>query len=632
MSGWMKPWSLGGMTLRNRIWMAPVKTAYGTPEGRVTDRHLHFYRRVARGGVALILIEPVPVRWEGREHHRQLAVTLPDSVLELSRIVAAIHEGGAKAGLHLNHAGRAANPKAMGAVPVAPSPCECPAKGFQARALLSEEIEDIIGAFGQAAAVAGAAGFDHLEIQAGHGYLIQQFMDPGVNRRRDEFGRDRLRFARKVLAAVQAGCDLPLSLRVTLRDPADPQEKADLRSLLDEARAKGVSAVHVGMGDACTNPPWYYHHGALPEKPQEEVLRSVRELTGLPLVAAGRMGDWKRARRIFDEGLADAVALGRPLVADPDLPAKWKARAFDSVLTCGSCLQGCLAKVAKGEGLSCIVNPAVGRPPLVPAERKRRTLVAGAGPAGLSAALALWARGHGVIVAEAGSEMGGTFRAAPLSPGKQSMALPLDGLLRAVKQAEVPVLFHQEVDEAFLRKVRPEVLVWAVGGEALRPPLEGADEVPVFTSQEYYLEGREIPGEHVLVLGGGLVGVEAAEKLAIEGHRVTVVELLSDLAAGMENVGRALLFNRLKSLPNVTLHTSTRVRAVGKEALVLESPDGVRTLAPVDAVLLAAGMRPRPVPESFKAIVPEVHVVGDARAPRDVEAAVREGYDVGAAV
>jgi pyruvate/2-oxoglutarate dehydrogenase complex dihydrolipoamide dehydrogenase (E3) component len=212
------------------------------------------------------------------------------------------------------------------------------------------------------------------------------------------------------------------------------------------------------------------------------------------------------------------------------------------------------------------------------------------------------------------------------------MALPLDGLLRAVKQAEVPVLFHQEVDEAFLRKVRPEVLVWAVGGEALRPPLEGADEVPVFTSQEYYLEGREIPGEHVLVLGGGLVGVEAAEKLAIEGHRVTVVELLSDLAAGMENVGRALLFNRLKSLPNVTLHTSTRVRAVGKEALVLESPDGVRTLAPVDAVLLAAGMRPRPVPESFKAIVPEVHVVGDARAPRDVEAAVREGYDVGAAV
>jgi 2,4-dienoyl-CoA reductase-like NADH-dependent reductase (Old Yellow Enzyme family)/NADPH-dependent 2,4-dienoyl-CoA reductase/sulfur reductase-like enzyme len=628
----LNPWKLDSLLLRNRIWMAPVKTAFGTPEGRVTDRHLHFYRRVARGGAGLLLIEPVPVRWEGREHPKQLAVTLADSSLELAKIVKVIHGGGAKAGLNLNHAGRAANPKASGMDPLAPSACACPAKGTRARGLSPEEIEDIIAAFGRAAAVAEAAGFDCVEIQAGHGYLLQQFLDPEVNHRADDYGRDLLLFARRVLETVRSACHLPLSLRVTLRNQADVLERERLGALLGLAAASGFVSVHVGMGDACTNPPWYYHHGALPEAPQEEILRIIRDLTQLPLVAAGRMGDLDRATRILDEGLADAIALGRPLVADPGLPAKWQAGAFDAVVACGSCLQGCLAKVARGEGLSCIVNPSVGKPPIAPSKIRRRVLVAGAGPAGLSAALALWDRGHGVIVAEAGDEPGGTFRAAPLSPGKESMARPLRGLLKAVERAGIPVLTNQAVNEEYLRKIRPEVLIWAVGAEAIHPPIEGLDTVPSLTSKEYYLEGRELPGRRIMILGGGLVGVEAAEKLALEGREVVVVEKLPQLGGTMEGVGKALLFKRLAALPNVTLLPSTTVRRIGEDALELETPDGAKSLPPVDAVLLAAGLRPEPAPEVFRDLVQEVHVVGDAKRPRDVESAVQEGYEAGIAV
>ena len=632
MSVLLKDWALGPMTLRNRIWMAPVKTAFGTSDGRVTDRHLHFYRRIARGGAGLVLIEPVPVRWEGREHPKQLSVTHPEAARDLSRIAQVIHEGGAKAGLPLNHAGRAANPRASASEPVAPSACACPAKGTQARALMPGEIESILQAFGRAAAAAEEAGFDWVEIQAGHGYLLQQFMDPAVNRREDAFGWEPLLFPRKALEAVRSACGLPVSLRITLKDPSDPAERDRLGRLLQLASELGLSAAHAGMGDACENPPWYYHHGSLPEAPQEDALRAIRSLTSLPLVAAGRMGDPARAERILRAGLADGIALGRPLVADPELPAKWQAGAFEDVLACGYCLQGCLAKVGQGEGISCIVNPTVGRPPVSPAKERKRTLVAGAGPAGLSAALALWDRGHGVIVAEAGAEPGGTFRAAPLSPGKGSMDRPLRGLLQAVRRAEVPVLYNQEVDEAFLRRVHPQVLVWAVGAQAARPRIEGLETVPVLTSKEYYLGGRELPGRRILVLGGGLVGLEAAEKLGEEGREVVVVEMLAEMGGAMEPVGKALLLKRLRALSNVTLLPSTTVQCVGREAVVLQTPEGPRIAPPVEAVLLAAGLRPEPVPDYVKALVPEVFVVGDARAPRDVESAVREGYETGIAV
>jgi 2,4-dienoyl-CoA reductase-like NADH-dependent reductase (Old Yellow Enzyme family)/thioredoxin reductase len=632
MAGLMDPWEKGSLSMRNRLWMAPVKTGYGTPDGHVTERHLHFYRRVALGGVGLVVVEPVPVRWDGREHPKQLSVTSPDSAIDLARLTTVIHEGGALAGLNLNHAGRAANPKASGTGPVAPSDCRCPAKKTEARRLEPGEIEDIVYAFGRAAAVAEAARFDLVEIQAGHGYLIDQFLDPEVNRRADRYGTDPTLFAEQVLKAAADATGLPLSLRVTLKEPGDKAECGRLRALLKLAEQVGISFVHVGMGDACTNPPWYYHHGSLPESFQEDVLRAVHGMTSLPVIAAGRMGDFKRAGRILDENMADAVALGRPLVADPDLPRKWKLGAFDEVIGCGYCLQGCLANVVKGDGLGCIVNPTVGRAPLSPPGKRRRVLVAGAGPAGLSAAIALWEQGHGVIVAEAGPEAGGTFRAAPMSPGKETMDRPLRGLIRAAQRAEIPVIFGQAVDEAFVKKVKPEVLVWAAGGEAVRPAIAGMDALPVLTSQEFYLEGRPLPGERVLIVGGGMVGLEAAEKLALEGREVVVVEMLSELSADMDPLNRTLLLKRLRALPAVHLMTDTTVVRIDDRSVTLRTPEGEKALSPVESVLLAAGMRPKPVPDAVRALVPQCLVVGDAAAPRNVTTAVRDGYEAGASL
>jgi 2,4-dienoyl-CoA reductase-like NADH-dependent reductase (Old Yellow Enzyme family)/thioredoxin reductase len=625
----MKPWILGGMALRNRLIMAPVKTAYGTPEGRVTERHLHFYRAVAEGGVGLIILEPVSVTAEGREHPKQLSVHHSYSVGELSKITTAIHGRGAKACLNLNHAGRAANPKATGVAPVAPSAIDCPAKGSRARRLTQKEIAAIVRGYGRAARKARSAGFDALEVQAGHGYLIQQFLMPETNRRKDGYGKDPLRFAREVFESVCAAGPLPYSVRVTRPLDADPAVEDRLKSLVALAEKMGAFALHVGMGDACAAPPWYYHHGALPRQPQDEALRFFGGASHLPIIAAGRMGDIERVNGLLQQGLIDAVALGRPLVADPSLPAKWQRGAYDEVLACGSCLQGCLRNVARGEGLSCIVNPSVGKAPFSPAAKKRRVLVAGAGPAGLSAALTLWKRGHGVIVAEAGGQPGGTFLAAPLSPGKEAMERPLRGLLSLVARQEIPLMLDQPVDEAFLKKVHPEVLIWAAGSAQYVPPIEGLEHIPRLSSLEFYLEGRRLPGKHVMVLGGGMVGVESAEKLAAEGHLVTVVEMLPDLARDMEMVSRTLTLKRLKENAAIAVLLNATVARFEKDTVVLRTPEGERRLPAFDWVLIATGLKPRALPEPFRALVPEIRIIGDARQPQDVEAATREGYEAG---
>jgi 2,4-dienoyl-CoA reductase-like NADH-dependent reductase (Old Yellow Enzyme family)/thioredoxin reductase len=624
-----KPWVLGGMTLRNRLVMAPVKTAYGTPEGRVTGRHLHFYHAVAKGGVGLAILEPVSVTQEGREHPRQLAIHHSHSVKELSKITAVLHELGAKACLNLNHAGRAANPKVTGVSPVAPSSGPCPAKGTQARELSEKEISAIVRGYDQAACKAEEARFDALEIQAGHGYLLQQFLLPDTNKRKDAYGEDPLRFAREVFQAVRAVTTLPFFVRVTRPLEANPLVDERLKALVALAEEMGAVALYVGMGDACTAPPWYYHHGSLPEKPQEEALRFFGSASRLPLIAAGRMGNMDRVRKFLEQGLLDAVALGRPLVADPTLPAKWQRGAYDDVVACGSCLQGCLRNVAKGEGLSCIVNPCVGKAPITPAVRKRRVLVVGAGPAGLSAALTLWKRGHGVIIAEACGETGGTFRAAPLSPGKEAMERPLRGLRRIVERENIPVMLNQTVDEAFLKKVHPEVLLWAAGSLQHVPPIEGIESIPKLTSLEYYLDRRSFPGRRVMVLGGGMVGVEAAEKLAMEGRNVTLVEMLPDLATDMEMVSRTLTLKRLKGNPSITVLLNTTVTRFEGAEVVLKTEAGESRLPAFDWVLIATGLSPRTLPEAFKDLVPECHVIGDARQPQDVEAATQAGYEAG---
>jgi len=433
---------IGDLSLSNRLLMAPVKTGFGDPDGKVTEQLLAYYRRRASGGVGAIIVEPLYVDPIGKEHPRQLGIDNPDAVDGLQRLVDVIHEDGAKAIAHLNHAGRAVNPKATGQPPEAPSSVACPSTGAVPHILRRSRIHELVQAFAASAGRARQAGFDAVEIQCGLGYLIAQFLSERTNQRTDEYGggrEQRHRFAHEVVDAVHKAVTggIPIIARISASEQIEGGLDLDdgqrlARSLVDW----GVSAIHVVTGSACDTPPWYYQHMSLPDGVNEQLAARIRQGVSVPTIVAGRLGEPERIDEIISTGRVDMVALGRPLVADPDLPQKMSEGRADEIVLCGSCLQGCLANVKAGKGLGCIVNPEVGHESEIErsAKKERHVVVVGGGPAGLTAAIVAGRRGHRVTLLERDG-LGGQFSLAPLAPGKTAMARPLNSLLRLASRS-----------------------------------------------------------------------------------------------------------------------------------------------------------------------------------------------------
>jgi 2,4-dienoyl-CoA reductase-like NADH-dependent reductase (Old Yellow Enzyme family)/thioredoxin reductase len=626
-----KEYNLGKARLANRFVFPPIKLGYGSPDGSVTDRQLRFYKRIARQGPAIIILEPVSVTPDGREHPKQPCIHLPGSVDELKKVVDVIHAADRLACLHLNHAGAAANPKAAGSHPKAPSAVTCPRSELTADPLNAEEILAIIDGYRSAANSAVAAGFDLIEVQAGHGYLISQFLNSKINRRDDPYGEDRLRFARKAIDAVKTGApDLPLVMRISGNEmsPDYGISPDELLPWIQWAGQNGIGALHVGMGSACFSPPWYFHHGSLPEKPQTDALAWLRRNTSLPLIVAGRMGRKERIQEVMDQGLADLIALGRPLIADPDLVAKWQAAKYDDVMYCGYCLQGCLHRLKNAEPLGCNLNPEIGLPPLEPSPYPKSVLVAGGGPAGISAALQLARRGHRVTLAEKSDHLGGQFDLAWQAPGKNHMRQGLESMARRVKDAGA-VLLEQEVDAAFVENLKPDLLVWAVGAVQNIPEIPGLDQQYALTALEYFGGSREVHGPRVLVIGAGRSGLEIAEKLGIQGYEVVATKRTDPIGSMMEMITRKLTLMRIEKMSNVTLMPRTTVKEFLSDRVDIESDGTGMSLEPFQTVVLASGMVSEREPDAdIRRCVSEVEIIGDARNVMDVFTAVQAGYQI----
>ena len=406
--------------------MTTVKLGYSSKKGEVTKRHIAFYRRRARAGPALIMTEPLWVRADGREIPTQLGIDSDRHIDGLRRLVDSVHTAGGKIAAHINHAGRAANPKLVPEQKlVSASDVLCPANGAIPHPLTCSEIDEMLAAFSAAAHRARQAGFDALELPFSHGYLIHQFLSPHTNRRQDEFGgslQNRLRFGLKILDAVrrEVGVSFPVIVRMNATDYVEGgitiDDAVEIASVLS---AQGVDALSITSGTMCESVPFCLYPTGTPKANLLPMAARIRSAVTVPVIVAGRIRTPETARVALASEQADLIGLGRPFLSDPDWVRKTETEDEPAILLCAACHQGCLAELRKGHGTGCVFNPLAGHESEVEithASKARHVVVVGGGPGGLEAARVAAERGHHVTLHERENHLGGQLRLAAL-PG-----------------------------------------------------------------------------------------------------------------------------------------------------------------------------------------------------------------------
>jgi dimethylglycine catabolism A len=458
----LTPGRIGGVSVRNRIIMAPMTTRLADEDGFVTDNAIDYYMARVRGGVGLVTVEMASPTRAGRHRHRELGIHDDRFLPGLRRLATAIHEGGAGASIQLGHGGGHTRPDICGETPVAPSAVrhrvfEVTNATVVPKEMTQADIEFTVANFAAAAVRAEEAGFDCVEIHAAHGYLISQFLNPTENLRTDAYGgtlENRARFGLEVLAAVKAAVRIPVIFRISVDDyfPGGLAFEEGREVAIMAAQA-GADALHIAAGHyrsrpsaARMIPPMRY-----PDAPFLSYAADIRKAVTVPVIAVGRLGDPAVARRALESGKADFVALGRALLAEPDWVAKvTRGEPTRQCLACNSCVN----EMRGGSHIGCVVNAVTGDETRYTATRPpqgERIAVVGAGPAGLTYAY-LVAEGNRVTVFERETTAGGAFRRIGKVPLFQEVAARqatfdryVEGMVAACMHRGVIFLFGVDV-------------------------------------------------------------------------------------------------------------------------------------------------------------------------------------------
>jgi 2,4-dienoyl-CoA reductase (NADPH2) len=517
-----QPWKINSLKLDNRIFM-PAMHLNMCRDFKVTGQLCDFYRRRAEGGVSLISVGYATVdEYSGTPgnigaHHDSFIPGLTD-------LADAIHDGGAKCGVQLNHAGRYNMSVFLGGnKAVAPSPVPSRLTRETPKELDESEIAGIIERFADAAGRVQKAGFDMVEVLAGTGYLISAFLSPLTNKRGDQYGgslENRMRFGIEVIEAVRkrVGADFPLMVRINGNDFMKGGIGAE------DLRTFSRILVDAGADALCINVGW--HEAVVPQivtKVPRGVFgymaSDIKEQVAVPVIASHRINDPVTARNLLSLGFCDAVAVGRALIADPDFPLKAQNGKEEQIVHCVACGQGCFDNIFRMKPVECLCNPQAGH------EKKRQprkvesvknVVVVGGGVAGMAAAMAASANGHKVRLFEKSMELGGQLHLAGSAPGRAEFLVFAEDMKQRLADSDVEVVMNVEVDGKLLLENRPDKLILATGGKPITPCIPGVDQNHVIQAWDI-LSGKRHAGRKCVVVGGGAVGVETALKLAEEG-------------------------------------------------------------------------------------------------------------------
>ncbi|MBN2239859.1 MAG: FAD-dependent oxidoreductase [Dehalococcoidales bacterium] len=637
------PIQLGNVLFRNRIFAAPTGVFYSDPAHRPINETICYYERKAKGGAASVCVGDSMIDTEHSQHGRYNMFLDDEEIMpSLNKLSSEINRHGAVATLEMFHAGSAAVYTYVDGHDVY-GPQEEWVQGTLGHpkvfvhAMDRDMMDRVIQKHVDGAKVARNCGFGMIFLHGGHGFLIHQFMSPTLNHRTDEYGgsfENRMRFPLEIIRAVReaVGPGFPLELRISGSEVYEGGYGVEYGCRIAEAVDGIVDLIHVSAGShedarvfTVTHPSMFLEDG-VNVKYAAEIKKHVKKSK---VATIGALSDPALLEEIIASGKADVVEMARGIICDPDIPNKARSGRDDEIRNCMRCFT-CFSNLIRHGQIVCAINPETAdeaeqkfqRPPA----KRKKVLIAGGGVAGMEAALTCADRGHEVILCEKSDRLGGVLRCEDDVPFKKHLREYLDQQAKFITQRGIEVRLNTPVTKELAREIEPDVIIAAIGSKPLVPNIPGISGAIVIGAEELYISPDKA-GKKVVVLGGGLVGIELAIYLGDLGREVTIMEMLPKLNVGdntLQGQAVGLQIDRL----GIKVALSTKAVEINEQGVLGENAEG-RKLFEADTVVCAVGRLPRwDEADELRFCAPEYHQLGDCLAAKTVYEATRTAYNI----
>ena len=679
------PMSIGNVEIKNRIVMTAAEFSLGEPSGKVTPRLSDYYEERAKGGVGLIIPGICRVNdMTGAATYTQLSMSHDYHIEPMREMVRKLHSHGAKLAIQLHHAGRQGYGSTLNSLPVVipiservpkfmdlmykctplllgleakgiSFPVQAPSRGPKAphgaaimHAMSRREIHKLQQDFIDAAERCKKAGVDIVELHGAHGYLIQQFLSPYTNHRKDEYGgsfENRMRFLEEIVTGIKERCgkDYPLMVRLTVDEMMDRIGKPGEGYGLEEGKriAKrleelGVDAINVSSANYdtynCWLEPTTYEPGW-----RKYLAKAIKETVSIPVVAANVIRTPEQAEQQLEEGCQDFIASARAFICDPHWPEKAQSGHPEDIqrcIGCLNCIRSFMTNAGEGKPGECALNMGIGNERFyydMPKDGKgRKVIVIGAGPSGLTAAKTLAMRGFDVELYEKAEKAGGQVIAASSGSLKERLYWAIEDLMTAAKKEGAKIFLGKELSAAEIKDKKPYAVVCATGGTPLRPrSIPGIEREDVIAAPDLLLGNASVDNSNVVVIGSGMTGLEVTQYLNERGNNVTIVEMADEIAPG---AWFQLVDDEMERIRpyGTRILTGTKLCSIENGGVMVEDKaTGEQTKIPADRVVLAMGVRPQTkLAEELKEVgVSNVFCVGDAEKSGTIAHACHSAYD-----
>lgn len=645
------PFTVKTMTLKNRIIMTPMGTNYGEQNGEMSFLHIHYYEQRAKGGTGLITVENASIDSpQGSNGTTQLRIDHDNYIPRLFKLCETVHKHGACIAIQINHAGASAISSRTALQPVSASDIPSKAGGEIPRPLTKSEIEHIAQKYAEAAKRAQIAGFDAVEIHAGHSYLISQFLSPLTNNRTDEYGgskENRARFANLVMTKVReaVGPGFPIIMRISADEFLEGGNTLDDTLELLEYFQQEADIIDVSAG---LNGSIQYQIDAnyLPDGWRSYMAKAVKEKFNKPVITMGNIRDPKVAEDILAREDADLIGMGRGLIADPDWVNKVEFGLEDTIRKCISCNIGCAGnRIGINRPIRCTINPAVNEGEGYKDQKIKspcNVVVIGAGTAGLEAACTAAEVGCTTFLIEKSNELGGLAAKISKIPDKKRLSdFPNYLIKRAEGLTNLFIFKGMEAKTEFIKSLNPNIIINATGSNPLLPPIKGLfdclekeeSKVDTITGMIESLNNYpdDLSGKKVAVIGGGAVGLDVVEFFAPKNADITIVEMQPTIGKDLDPVSKVSTATLMEK-HQVKQYVNTVLLEVKPDSFLIKRGELVEEL-PFDYGFVCLGMRANnpiiaALNETFIDNDVEIINIGDSVRARRIIDGVQEGRNI----